>query len=41
MKISAWVWAKNEPKSYAWKIRAKTEDCKRWYELPKEVDGGL
>ena len=39
-KIAAWVWAKNEPKSYAWKILRARDDRKRWYELPEEVDGG-
>ena len=29
-----------EPKSYAWKIRAKIGDRKRWYDLPEEVDRG-
>jgi hypothetical protein len=29
-----------EPKSRAWKLRAKIGDRKRWYELPEEVAGG-
>jgi hypothetical protein len=29
-----------EPKSLAWKIRAKIGDRKRWYDLPEEVAGG-
>ena len=29
-----------EPKSLAWKLRAKIGDRKRWYELPEEVEGG-
>ena len=39
-KNAASVCAKNEPKSFAWKIRAKIGDRNRWYELPEEVDGG-
>jgi hypothetical protein len=35
-----WVWAKNEPKYYAWKILRAIDDRERWYELPEEVDGG-
>ena len=29
-----------EPKSRAWRLRAKIGDRKRWYELPEEVAGG-
>jgi hypothetical protein len=29
-----------EPKSRAWKLRAKIGERKRWYELPEEVAGG-
>jgi hypothetical protein len=29
-----------EPKSRAWKLRAKIGDRKRWYQLPEEVAGG-
>jgi hypothetical protein len=29
-----------EPKSRAWRLRAKIGDRKRWYELPEEVGGG-
>jgi hypothetical protein len=29
-----------EPKSRAWKMRAKIGDRKRWYDLPEEVAGG-
>jgi hypothetical protein len=29
-----------EPKSRAWKLRARIGDRKRWYELPEEVAGG-
>jgi hypothetical protein len=29
-----------EPKSRAWKLRAKVGERKRWYELPEEVAGG-
>ena len=29
-----------EPKSRAWKLRAKIGDRKRWYETPEEVEGG-
>jgi hypothetical protein len=29
-----------EPKTRAWKLRAKIGDRKRWYELPEEVAGG-
>ena len=29
-----------EPKSFAWKMRAKIGDRKRWYDLPEEVEGG-
>ena len=29
-----------EPKSRAWKLRAKIGDRKRWYEMPEEVEGG-
>jgi hypothetical protein len=29
-----------EPKSRAWRLRAKVGDRKRWYELPEEVAGG-
>jgi hypothetical protein len=29
-----------EPKSRAWKFRAKIGDRKRWYQLPEEVAGG-
>lgn len=29
-----------EPKSFAWKVRSKIGDRKRWYELPEEVAGG-
>ena len=29
-----------EPKSRAWKLRAKIGDRKRWYELPEEVGSG-
>ncbi len=29
-----------EPKSRAWKLRAKIGERKRWYELPEEVGGG-
>ena len=39
-KIAAWVWAKNEPKSHAWKIVGAIDDRRRRYELPEEVDGG-
>ena len=30
----------SEPKSRAWKLRAKIGERKRWYELPEEVAGG-
>jgi hypothetical protein len=30
----------SEPKTRAWKLRAKIGDRKRWYELPEEVAGG-
>ena len=29
-----------EPKGFGWKMRAKIDDRKRWYELPEEVEGG-
>src|SRR5918995_6352709 len=29
-----------EPKSFGWRMRAKSGDRKRWYELPEEVEGG-
>src|SRR5262249_46923746 len=29
-----------EPKSRAWKLRAKIGERKRWYEVPEEVAGG-
>ncbi len=29
-----------EPKPFAWKMRAKIGDRKRWYDLPEEVEGG-
>ena len=29
-----------QPKTRAWKLRAKIGDRKRWYELPEEVAGG-
>ncbi|MEO8289931.1 MAG: hypothetical protein ABI649_02920 [Gaiellaceae bacterium] len=29
-----------EPKSRAWKLRARIGDRKRWYDLPEEVAGG-
>jgi hypothetical protein len=29
-----------EPKSRAWRLRAKIGDRKRWYEVPEEVGGG-
>lgn len=29
-----------EPKTRAWRLRAKVGDRKRWYELPEEVAGG-
>ncbi len=29
-----------EPKTFAWKMRAKIGERKRWYTLPEEVDGG-
>jgi hypothetical protein len=29
-----------EPKSRAWRLRAKIGERKRWYELPEEVGGG-
>ena len=29
-----------EPKTRAWRLRAKIGDRKRWYELPEEVAGG-
>jgi hypothetical protein len=29
-----------EPKPFAWRMRAKIGDRKRWYELPEEVEGG-
>jgi hypothetical protein len=29
-----------EPKTRAWKLRAKIGDRKRWYDLPEEVAGG-
>ena len=29
-----------EPKSRAWKLRARIGERKRWYELPEEVAGG-
>jgi hypothetical protein len=29
-----------EPKSRAWRLRARVGDRKRWYELPEEVAGG-
>jgi hypothetical protein len=29
-----------EPKSFAWKMRSKVGDRKRWYDLPEEVAGG-
>jgi len=29
-----------EPKSRAWRLRARIGDRKRWYELPEEVAGG-
>jgi hypothetical protein len=29
-----------EPKTRAWKLRAKVGERKRWYELPEEVAGG-
>jgi hypothetical protein len=30
-----------EPKSRAWRLRARIGERKRWYELPEEVAGGL
>ena len=30
----------NQPKSRAWRMRAKIGDRKRWYDLPEEVAGG-
>jgi hypothetical protein len=30
----------DEPKSRAWRLRAKIGERKRWYELPEEVGGG-
>ena len=29
-----------EPKPFAWRMRAKIGDRKRWYDLPEEVEGG-
>jgi hypothetical protein len=29
-----------EPKSRAWKLRAKIGERKRWYDVPEEVAGG-
>lgn len=29
-----------EPKPFAWRVRAKIGDRKRWYDLPEEVEGG-
>jgi hypothetical protein len=29
-----------EPKTRAWKLRARIGERKRWYELPEEVAGG-
>ena len=29
-----------EPKSRAWRLRARIGERKRWYELPEEVAGG-
>ncbi len=29
-----------EPKPFAWKMRARIGDRKRWYDLPEEVEGG-
>jgi hypothetical protein len=29
-----------EPKTRAWKLRARLGERKRWYELPDEVAGG-
>jgi hypothetical protein len=30
-----------EPKSRAWKLRARIGERKRWYETPEEVGGGV
>lgn len=30
----------DEPKPFAWRMRAKIGDRKRWYDLPEEVEGG-
>lgn len=30
----------SEPKPFAWRMRAKIGDRKRWYDLPEEVEGG-
>ena len=29
-----------EPKPFAWRMRARIGDRKRWYDLPEEVEGG-
>ncbi len=33
-------WIEREPKSRAWKLRARIGERKRWYETPEEVAGG-
>ena len=30
----------SEPKPFAWRMRARIGDRKRWYDLPEEVEGG-
>jgi hypothetical protein len=40
-RVGTWLGLiEEEPEAFGWKMRPKTDDRKRWYELPEEVDGG-